>query len=62
VKSPVAKNGVVKQIDGRHGNCDIVLCAGLLELTNNSISLGLLGVDRDQVVVVQVHTPGAGFS
>ena len=33
--------------------------AGLLELAHYAIALGWRGIDRYQIVVVQVHAPGA---
>ena len=47
--------------NGGHGDDEAGLFAGLLEVAHDSIALGGSGVDRDQVVVVQVHSPGAYF-
>ncbi len=38
------------------------LLTGLLELAHDAVALGGRGVDRDQVVVVQVDAPGADFA
>src|SRR4029077_6335269 len=57
----VAENGVVKQIDGSHGEWDFVIGTRSPEFTNNSVSLGGLCVDRDEIVVVQVHSPGSNL-
>ncbi len=50
-----------EQVDGRHGNDDTVVCAGLLEVAHDAVALRRGSVNRYQIVVVQVHSPGADF-
>src|ERR1700730_14617042 len=45
----------------RHGNHDPVGVAGLLEPADYAIAVSGRGIDRNQIVVVQVHAPGAHF-
>src|ERR1022692_586584 len=47
--------------DGRHGNNDPAGFAGFLERSDNAVALGGGGIDRNQVVVVQVDAPGTHF-
>src|SRR5258708_38054978 len=44
-----------------HGYDQAGLFAGLLEVANDCIALVGCGVDGDQVVVVEIHSPGAYF-
>src|SRR5260370_41681375 len=44
-----------------HGHEQAGLFAGLLEITNDCVALRGSGVNRDQIVVVEVHSPRACF-
>src|SRR5260370_36966885 len=44
-----------------HGYDQAGLFAGLLEVANDCIALVRCGVDGDEVVVVEIHSPGAYF-
>ena len=55
----VAEGRIEEQAHRRHRHDDAVAVAGLLELLDDAIALGGRRVDGHQVVVVQVHAPGA---
>ena len=55
----VAEHRVEEQIHRGHGNHESSFFAGPLEVANDGIAFGGSGVDWNQVVVVEVHSPGA---
>ncbi len=59
---PIAEHRMKEQIHRGHGHDNSVFLAGLFELADNAVALGRSRVDGYQVVVVQVHAPGANFA
>ena len=55
----VAKHRIEEQVDGGHRHDEAMRPAGLLELADDVVAFGGGGIDRHEVVVVQVHAPGA---
>ena len=51
-----------EQVHGRHGNDNAGLLTGFFELADDAVTLGRGGVNRNQVVVVQVDAPGADLA
>ena len=50
----VFENGITKQVGGRHRDDQTGFLEGNLEVPDNAIPFGGGGVDRDQIVVVEV--------
>ena len=48
-----------EQVGGRHRHHDAGVGERPREITDDAIALGGRGIDRDEVVVVQVDAPGA---
>ena len=58
----IAKNRIVEQVHSGHRHNHSMSLAGGLEFANDAVALGGCGVDGNEVVVVEVHTPGADLS
>ena len=58
----VAEHRIVEEVDGGHRHDDAGALAGRLELLDDLVAFGRGGVDRHQVVVVQVHAPRADLA
>src|SRR5262252_9122513 len=61
-KGSITKYGMKSQIDRSHGHMDAVVFAGLLEPPHNAVPLLWCGVNGHQVVIMQIHTPGANLT
>src|SRR5215472_460001 len=57
----VAKDGMEEKGNGGHGNDDTVSGTSLFKLRNDAVALGPGGIDRNQIVVVQIDAPGSHF-
>jgi len=57
----IAKNRMEEKRNRSHGHDQAGLFAGLLEVANDCIALVGCGVDGDEVIVVEIHSPGAYF-
>ena len=55
----VAKHRIEEQVHRRHRHDDAVTLARAFEARDDAIALGRRGVDRHEIVVVQVHSPRA---
>src|SRR5438874_8139403 len=53
-KGSIAKDRMEEERDGSHGHDDPMLFASLLEFANNSVALGRRGVNRDEIVVMEI--------
>src|SRR5207253_5339062 len=58
-KCAVPENGIEEQVDGGHRHDDAVALARAGEILHDAIPVGRRRVDRDEIVVVQIHAPGA---
>ena len=58
----VLEGGVGEQVRGDHGHDEAVVAARLPELAHDAVALGRGRVDGHEVVVVEVHAPGADLA
>ena len=61
-ESAVFENRIVEKIRGGHRHFHAGVGQRLFELADNPISIGRRSIDRDQIVVVQVHAISAEFA
>ena len=48
-----------EQVHSRHGDDDVIPLAGLFEIAHNLVALRRRCIDRNQVVVMEIHAPRA---
>ncbi len=60
-ESAVAEDGVAEEVGGGHRHDNARIVEGLFEIGHNFVPLGRGGVDRNQVIVVEIHAPGANL-
>ena len=58
----VAEDRIVEEVHGRHRHDQVVLLARPREVTDDPVTLGGRGVDRHEIVVVEVHAPCADLA
>src|SRR5712664_2542501 len=61
-ESTIAKYRIIEEIDGCHGDYQAMSLASRLEVANDPLALGPLGVNRDKIAVVKVDPPSPDFS